>query len=152
MIHSMGFGEIDKMSHESLLYTVDAENTQAPVFPLMWSFTQSNILTAASVTSSIYIKTYTIAVIDKLTADERNVEEIFSDTERICLDIISILQDEIYYPYFSVNKQATLNQITGFNESDDGAVGYSFDVQFRMPFDVTRCDAPSAIPTPLPQS
>ncbi|MEI7668516.1 MAG: hypothetical protein WCJ33_00335 [Pseudomonadota bacterium] len=152
-IKSMGFGELTDMSHINLLYSVDGVlNPQAPAFPLMWGLLKNSLLINTQATTAPELqKNYTIVVCDKINPDESNKDDILSDCEQICLDIIGILQDASYNDYFFVNKTAQLNPFVDQQETDDSAIGWTFDITFRQSF-FNRCDIPAAIPSPLPQS
>jgi hypothetical protein len=152
-IKSMGFGELTDMSHVNLLYSVDGNlNKQAPAFPLFWGILKNSVLLNTEATTAPELqKNYTLVVCDKMNPDESNKDEILSDCEQICLDVISILQDSSYYEYFYVNKTAQLTPFVDQQETDDSAVGWTFDITFRQPY-ANRCTVPAAIPSPLPQS
>jgi hypothetical protein len=151
-IKSMGFGDYEELSYSPLLYSVNANNLTAPEFPMMWATMQGTTVTNNGGMNSILNKTYSIAIVDKRDRADMSLEEIFSDCEQICLDIISILQDDVYNDYFFVDKVATLTPVRGLTETDDSAVGWTFDITFRQPFTADRCAAPAAIPQPLPTS
>lgn len=150
-IKSMGFGDIAEMSSNQLLYTVDSNNPVAPTFPLMWGIVKQSQLLNNPLGASELQKTYTIIVCDKLKSDSSNVDEILSDCEQICLDVIAILQDGSFNDYFFVDKSAILTPYQGLVETDDGAVAWMFDITFRQSYS-NRCAVPAAIPSPIPIS
>ena len=151
-LKSFGFGEYTDMSHYDLLYTADSTNLQAPTYPLLWGVIQNSQLNNIDATLGTELqKTYTLVVCDIIDTDESNKDEVLSDCEQICLDIIGILQSSEYNPYFFVNRVATLTPFIGLQENDDSAIGWTFNITFRMPYN-NRCFIPSAIPNPLPIS
>lgn len=151
-LKSFGFGELFDMSHSPLLYNADANLDQAPTYPLMWGVLRSSQLINNPTAASELQTVYSIIVCDKVNNDQSNQDEIFSDTQQTCLDIIAMLQDDSFYPYFFVNKQANLQPFSGLQENDDSAIGWTFDLTFRQTYTSDFCAIPATIPTPLPQS
>jgi hypothetical protein len=147
-IHSFGFGELFDMSHSQLLYSDDIDaNLQAPAYPLMWAFAKGGQLNnTVATTAAEYRATYTVAVCDKYHSDNSNIDEILSDCEQICLDIITVLQSPDYYDSFYVDKVTGLNISGGISENDDSAIGWTFDITFRMPYSANRCAVPLITP------
>lgn len=151
-IKSFGFGELFDQAHSNLLYNADDNNLQAPTYPLMWGALVDSVLSNTDAVAAPQLVTnYQIVVSDMMYTDESNKDEILSDCQLICLDIIGILQSSDYYSYFFVDKVANLTPFVGMNENDDSAIGWTFNIGFRVSYN-NRCNIPSPIPSPLPIS
>lgn len=89
---------------------------------------------------------YTFLVMDSVNKDEGNEDEVLSDTLRIAKDIIAVLRQPYYEPYFQIQKNFNLNDFT--EKFDSEVSGWQFDITFNQPFIYDSCQVNiTSIPT-----
>jgi hypothetical protein len=85
---------------------------------------------------------YTLLVFDQVKKDESNENNVLSDTYRILMDVVTILNSPTYATQFILGVSNTMQD---FTERFDNAVsGWSVEVSFRIPFDNDICQIPSS--------
>lgn len=150
-IKSFGFGDDFEIAHSPLLYDIDSNALQNASHTLMWGVLKNSTLLNSNPTTAAELQTvYTIIVCDKVQPNDSNRDEIISDTQQICLDLIAMFQSGVYDDYFYVNKVALLNPFSGLKETDDGSIGWTFDLTIRQPYASDYCAVPGNIPNALP--
>jgi hypothetical protein len=104
-------------------------------YPAMWVDYEPS-----QIQGNAYLHVLKIYVMDRLIKGKKNEQELFSDIQQICLDIISQLSSTIY-GWKLVSDNITLNP---FSEPrfDDEDAGYYFDVQLKIPFTYDTCQIP----------
>lgn len=104
-------------------------------YPAMWVDYEPS-----QIQGNAYLHVLKIYVMDRLIKGKKNEQELFSDIQQICLDIISQLNSNIY-GWKLVTDNFTL---TPFSEPrfDDEDAGYYFDVQLKVPFTYDACQIP----------
>lgn len=89
---------------------------------------------------------YTLWFFDEVDKGEGNEDEVLSDTQRVAMDVIAILQSNNYKSYFKINKTINLTHFT--EKLDDEVSGWSADISIRQLFEGDSCQvAITEIPT-----
>ena len=150
-IKSFGFGDDFDITNAPLLYDTDSNANQNPSHVLLWGVLKSSLLNNSNPATAAELQTvYTLIVCDKVQPNDSNRDEIMSDTQQICLDLIAMFQSGAYDNYFYVNKTAALTPFSGLKETDDGSIGWTFDLVIRQPYTSDYCAVPGTIPSALP--
>ena len=111
--------------------------SETPRTPMLWG-----IANGSSRNDREVVMNYTLLVFDQVKRDESNENHVLSDTHRIMLDVIAILQDPTYQSSFVFGAS---NSMQDFTERFDNAVtGWSCEVSFRYGFDNNPCQVPSS--------
>lgn len=89
--------------------------------------------------NGVLTRSFNIYILDLVHKGIGNSVDVLSDTEQICVDVISLLQDSELYDWV-VDFNTTLNDIQG--GTDDEVYGYWFNLRMRMPAPRNKCAVP----------
>lgn len=105
-------------------------------YPAMWVDYEPSQVQGRS-----YLHVLRIYVADRLIKGKKNEQDVLSDVQQICLDIIAQAQNSKLYGWTLVSDSVTLFP---FSEPrfDDEDAGYYFDLTLKVPFDYDRCQIP----------
>lgn len=77
---------------------------------------------------------------DKVKKGQRNYQEVLSDCELICLDLLSYFKQTNFTDYLNIETEVTLNDYT--EAFDTETTGFYFDVEFEIIFEWDLCNVP----------
>ena len=124
-INDFGFGDVWEYLASS-----------TPSTPTLWG-----ILNGTTREKNEVIFNYSILIFDQVKKDESNENHVLSDTHRIMLDVLAILNSPLYSNSFLLNAS---NSMEDFTERFDSVVaGWKCDIQIRTTFDNDVCQIPS---------
>ena len=104
-------------------------------YPAMWVDYES-----PQVRGRDYLHVLRIYVADRLIKGKKNEQDVLSDIQQICLDIIAQAQSKIY-GWVLVSDNISLNLFSEPRFGDEDA-GYYFDLTLKVPFEYNRCQIP----------
>ena len=137
-INSFGFGEIQ-----------DYATSGTTNYPAMWVDIGDCSIGGNEDEQSLYTQqSYTIWIIDRLQKGKGNLEDVFSDTQQIVLDVIAQLNKSGYDFVVDIG-----NQLTPIFDKfhDDELAGFSFNLVIKQNYDRDRCAIPFAY-QPIPNT
>ena len=137
-INSFGFGEIQ-----------DYATSGTTNYPAMWVDIGDCSIGGNEDEQSLYTQqSYTIWIIDRLQKGKGNLEDVFSDTQQIVLDVIAQLNKSGYEFVVDIG-----NQLTPIFDKfhDDELAGFSFNLVIKQNYDRDRCAIPFAY-QPIPNT
>lgn len=142
-INSMGFGDYNDDEGNTLNLNYSPDDKNSPVYPMLWADTGNAVVGLNSNANSQSSNTYTVWILDKREADDRNTDEVLSDTQQILYDLLAFLQNPQFSDanLFYVDKTVTL---IPFRRADlrDVVTGWSMNIVFRIPYLADRCAIP----------
>ena len=137
-INSFGFGEIQ-----------DYATSGTTNYPAMWVDIGDCSIGGNEDEQSLYTQqSYTVWIIDRLQKGKGNLEDVFSDTQQIVLDVIAQLNKSGYEFVVDIG-----NQLTPIFDKfhDDELAGFSFNLVIKQNYDRDRCAIPFAY-QPIPNT
>jgi len=113
-----------------------------------WNFqTMNNIYPAVIISPDItniengrFLYSFNIIIIDILSNDLDNQDEIFSDLAQICADIITEFEDNREKYGFSLERPSNITPIT--EKLDDNVCGWILKINIQVPFFANDCNLP----------
>lgn len=116
-------------------------------YPSLWVDYGNTSVSQQSGYGNEYITPLRIYIVDRLQKGGTNEQEVISDTQQVCLDLIAYLSNSNAFNWI-LDNSITLN-VVGDPSQDDELAGHFFDLNFRQPFEKDRCAIPfSSDPTP----
>lgn len=116
----------------------EADTNVEIVYPFM-----NVILQGSSVTDNVVSRKYMIVISDLVNKDISNINQVLSDTERICYDVPSYLRqvrNSGYLGTFRFDPNITLTDFTERN--DDDVSGHYFDLTISSAMGSDGCNLP----------
>ena len=83
---------------------------------------------------------YEFYIMDRVSKDEGNEDEVLSDTKQICLDVIAQLDKSTLYDFKLETESIELVPFT--DKFEDEVAGWQFTLSFKVGFDKNRCAIP----------
>lgn len=116
----------------------EADTNVEIVYPFM-----NVILQGSSVTDNVVSRKYMIVISDLVNKDISNINQVLSDTERICYDIPSYLRQVRNSGYLGAFKFDANIALTDFTErNDDDVSGHYFDLTISSAVGNDGCNLP----------
>lgn len=111
-----------------------------------------------SIVDDVTQVSFEIFLVDRLTKGFTNWAEVYSDMQRVGLDLVAHFLSQSYFPYLRVQQNVTFEPVR-YSYGDDEIAGYRFTLTFNQFFDQDRCSIPQlgfdyggSGSTPLPVS
>jgi len=116
----------------------EADTNVEIVYPFM-----NVILQGSSVTDNVVSRKYMIVISDLVNKDISNINQVLSDTERICYDVPSYLRQVRNSGYLGAFKFDANIALTDFTErNDDDVSGHYFDLTISSAVGNDGCNLP----------
>lgn len=116
----------------------EADTNVEIVYPFM-----NVILQGSSVTDNVVSRKYMIVISDLVNKDISNINQVLSDTERICYDVPSYLRQVRNSGYLGTFKFDANIALTDFTErNDDDVSGHYFDLTISSAVGNDGCNLP----------
>ena len=116
----------------------EADTNVEIVYPFM-----NVILQGSSVTDNVVSRKYMIVISDLVNKDISNINQVLSDTERICYDVPSYLRQVRNSGYLGAFKFDPNIALTDFTErNDDDVSGHYFDLTISSAVGNDGCNLP----------
>jgi len=116
----------------------EADTNVEIVYPFM-----NVILQGSSVTDNVVSRKYMIVISDLVNKDISNINQVLSDTERLCYDVPSYLRQVRNSGYLGAFKFDANIALTDFTErNDDDVSGHYFDLTISSAVGNDGCNLP----------
>ena len=116
----------------------EADTNVEIVYPFM-----NVILQGSSVTDNVVSRKYMIVISDLVNKDISNINQVLSDTERICYDVPSYLRQVCNSGYLGAFRFDPNIALTDFTErNDDDVSGHYFDLTISSAVGNDGCNLP----------
>lgn len=116
----------------------EADTNVEIVYPFM-----NVILQGSSVTDNVVSRKYMIVISDLVNKDISNINQVLSDTERICYDVPSYLRQVRNSGYLGAFRFDPNISLTDFTErNDDDVSGHYFDLTISSAVGNDGCNLP----------
>lgn len=116
----------------------EADTNVEIVYPFM-----NVILQGSSVTDNVVSRKYMIVISDLVNKDISNINQVLSDTERICYDVPSYLRQVRNSGYLGTFRFDPNISLTDFTErNDDDVSGHYFDLTISSAVGNDGCNLP----------
>jgi hypothetical protein len=116
----------------------EADTNVEIVYPFM-----NVILQGSSVTDNVVSRKYMIVISDLVNKDISNINQVLSDTERICYDVPSYLRQVRNSGYLGAFRFDPNISLTDFTErNDDDVSGHFFDLTISSAMGNDGCNLP----------
>lgn len=136
-INSFGFGDYSDIGTEELLLYVGS-NPNKITYPLMFAVPQN-----VSIEGNETVMPLNILIIDLVHQDNKNREDVLSDTLLIQHDIYALLQDPVNRDNYVLNKTSELKPFyEPTDTTDDWIGGWEATYEFRISNQRDRCAVP----------
>jgi len=124
-INSFGNGEL-----------YDLASSGVTNYPLMYVD-----VSPTSIVDDVTQVNFDILLVDRLTKSFTNWAEVYSDMQRVGLDLVAHFLSQSYFPYLRVQQNVTFEPVR-YSYADDEIAGYRFTLTFNQFFDQDRCSIP----------
>ena len=124
-INSFGNGEL-----------YDLASSGVTNYPLMYVD-----VSPTSIVDDVTQINFDILLVDRLTKGFTNWAEVYSDMQRVGLDLVAHFLSQSYFPYLRVQQNVTFEPVR-YSYADDEIAGYRFTLTFNQFFDQDRCSIP----------
>jgi len=116
----------------------EADTNVEIVYPFM-----NVILQSSSVTDNVVSRKYMIVISDLVNKDISNINQVLSDTERLCYDVPNYLRQVRNSGYLGAFKFDANISLTDFTErNDDDVSGHFFDLTISSAMGNDGCNLP----------
>jgi len=130
MIHSFGYG--DEWELTETPQDVDKIN-----YPILWVLPLE-----ADMPMGQIIHTYQIAVFDLVQKGEGNEMEVESDTFKLIQDVVSLLNNQKFYPSITLDRQTVNVRAVVHEKYQDELSGHSCVIRLKCDYDANACAVP----------